>query len=106
MVTCIIDKDGFIITSCIEVKDTTAEDICVPVCNDYGIVKPKWDGIKWIESATPEEIADAKKPTGTKGTPTEEVLYHELAQLKVDSMKKDKVLEALQKRIDTLEVSK
>ncbi|NFI82471.1 hypothetical protein FDA42_18070 [Clostridium botulinum] len=58
MITCIIDKDGYIANPCIEKKKISEEDICVHVLNDYSLIKPKWDFNKqtWTEGATEQEI--------------------------------------------------
>ncbi|NFI03895.1 hypothetical protein FC959_05650 [Clostridium botulinum] len=66
MITCIIDKDGFIINPCIETKNITKEDICVTVCNNYLLVKPKWTGSEWVEGATEEEIQEWKEKNKPK----------------------------------------
>lgn len=32
----------------------------VESCNNFNLIKPKWTGIEWIESATKEEIDEYK----------------------------------------------
>ena len=59
----IIDENGFVIDNCIifinnipqnfEMKDTYSS---VTKRFDKEYIKPRWDGSKWIESATEEEI--------------------------------------------------
>ncbi|MBY6932056.1 hypothetical protein DWV12_16405 [Clostridium botulinum] len=78
MITCIIDKDGYIVNPCIEKKKISEEDICVNVLNDYSLIKPKWNFEKeeWIEGATQEEIQEWEennKPKPKEPTETEQL---------------------------------
>ncbi|NFL87346.1 hypothetical protein FDB24_10460 [Clostridium botulinum] len=91
MITCIIDKDGYIVNPCIEKKKISEEDICVHVLNDYSLIKPKWnfEKEKWTEGATQEEIKEyeEEKNKSVEKEPTEnEVLMSNIilenAQLK------------------------
>ncbi|NFS12774.1 hypothetical protein FDE77_16290 [Clostridium botulinum] len=84
MITCIIDKDGYIVNPCIEKKKISEEDICVHVLNDYSLIKPKWNFEKeeWIEGATQEEIQEwEEKNKPILKEPTEnEVLLKQLLE--------------------------
>ena len=39
-----------------------------------GLYKPKWDGEKWVEGATPQEIEDMTPPESTRPPSIEERL--------------------------------
>ncbi len=108
MITCIIDKDGYIVNPCLEKKKISEGDICAPVLNDYSLIKPKWDFKKeeWTEGATEEEIKEyEEKNTPLPQEPTEtEILLKEIANLKVDNMKKDIIATNMLKSIAELKV--
>ncbi|NFO87921.1 hypothetical protein FDC58_15765 [Clostridium botulinum] len=108
MITCIIDKDGYIVNPCIEKKEILEEDICAPVLNDYSLIKPKWDinKEKWTEGATEQEIKDweeANKPKLKEVSETK-ILSKEIANLKIDNMKKDTIINSTLKTVAELKV--
>lgn len=52
----IIDTNGYITNRCVDKNKVKTYDIAVPICNNYDILKPKWNGSEWVESATEEEV--------------------------------------------------
>lgn len=93
----LIESNGNILDRCIEVIDEktegTIEGILVDYCNNSNLVKPKWDGSGWVESATEEEINKRKEDNKDMVQPRhEETLSKEVANIKIYNMKKDSVI--------------
>ncbi|OSA85020.1 UNVERIFIED_ORG: hypothetical protein B2H98_18605, partial [Clostridium botulinum] len=99
---------GYILIKCIEKEKTTDGNICVKPLNNYSLVKPKWNFEKeeWIEGATEEEIKEWKESNKPKSKePTvEETLSKEVANIKIDNMKKDTIITNALQTIASLKV--
>lgn len=71
----VIDAHGFIITS--RVVDTSVRDFEsneIPHTILPPVYKPKWNGVKWIEGATQEEIDEIIKVDPSPPTDTEQTI--------------------------------
>ena len=96
-----IDKDGYFTgeSDFLYERDLTQFDITEAIT--VGYIKAKWNGSKWIEGATEEEIRQFKEEMSKPPEPTEidrlkeriELLENENADLLLDSVNKDIRLE-------------
>jgi hypothetical protein len=57
-----IDEQGFFIEDVILDDNDKSEDNHIQLEVPQGLHKPKWDGSKWEEGLTAEELAEATKP--------------------------------------------
>lgn len=55
-----IDDNGFFIEDVILENEEIIPDDCVETECPQGFYKPRWDGAKWIEGLTQEEIEELK----------------------------------------------
>lgn len=107
----IVDANGNIVDLCVIFKNDKAEYFkiekgqqAVELYAEH-YIKPNWNGTKWIEGATEEEIQAwqeenkiIKKPT------TEEEMLKQIAYLKIDNMKKDTIINNTLKTVAELKV--
>lgn len=107
----IINTQGEIVDFCVGFKNNEAQNFIMQDNYEavdlytHNYIKPKWNGSKWIEGATEEEIkAWQEENKGTKEITTEEKLIKEMANLKVDNMKKDTVISNLIKTVAELKI--
>jgi hypothetical protein len=103
----IVDINGFIISKCeqyIEGKVLTLElkdgQQVVELCKGK-FLKPKWAGTEWVETATQEELSKAYP---TVQPTQEEITAKEVANLKIDNIKKDLVITNVLQTIASLKV--
>ena len=107
----IIDKNGLIVARCVLFIDNKVQNFkieqgqkAVKFCNK-SFVKSQWNGSEWVEGATEEEIQEWKEKNKIfKESTTEEKLIEEMANLKVDNMKKDMVISNLTKTMAELKI--
>lgn len=99
-----IDENGFLIeTKLIKESEKTDQDITTGF--SIGFYKAKWNGTKWIEGATEEEIqAWQEENKIIKQPTTEEEMLKQIADLKIDNMKKDTIINNTLKTIAELKV--
>lgn len=81
----LMDENNNILFSNIEIKIT--KDMQIVDMYDKSYVTPKWNGTRWIEGATDEEIKVWREENKVVKTPTtEELLLKEIANLKIEIM--------------------
>lgn len=73
-----IDSNGYFIEDVILENEEITPEECIEIECPQGFYKPRWDGSRWIEGLTQEEIEELKK-IGT--TPQEPSLEERLAAL-------------------------
>ena len=107
----IIDANGNIVDLCVMFVDGQSQyfkmqEEYIAVKQYKGnFIKPKWDGSKWIESATEEEIKAWQEENKIIKQPTiEEEMLKQIADLKIDNMKKDTIINNTLKTVAELKV--
>lgn len=73
-----IDDNGYFIEDVILENEEITPEGCIEVECPQGFYKPRWDGSRWIEGLTQEEIEELKK---IGMTPQEPSLEERLAAL-------------------------
>ncbi|MBN1070502.1 hypothetical protein DVV81_04855 [Clostridium botulinum] len=97
------DENGILITYELREGEQTVEKI-----TNVDLIKPKWnfDSKKWIEGATEEEIKEHEEESKPK--PKEltvgETLSKEVANIKIENMKKDAIITNALQTIASLKV--
>ncbi len=92
----IINNTGFLVSPLELMEDNKLltyeleeNEKIVPKLNDFSLIKPRWNGTEWVESATKEEIqAYQEENTTTEKEPSEQEklnaqLLEEIAQQKI-----------------------
>lgn len=108
MVT-IIDNKGFVVSYC-ENDDykCNENEHKVPIYTGFNtlkFIKPMWNGEKWTEGASEEEIKQWKEENKIIKQPTtEEEMLKEIANLKIDNMKKDNIINNTLKTVAELKI--
>lgn len=101
-----IDVDGIFTESTLIEEEYFDKNTMVktPIGN-VGFYKAKWNGEKWIEGATEEEIkAWQEENKVVRNLTREETLSKELAVIKINDMKKDKTISSLSKTVAELKL--
>lgn len=107
----IIDTNGNIVDLCVMFVDGQSQyfkmqEEYIAVKQYKGnFIKPNWNGTKWIEGATEEEIqAWQEENKIIKQPTTEEEILKQIADLKIDNMKKDTIINNTLKTVAELKV--
>ena len=107
----IIDTNGNIVDLCVMFVDGQSQyfkmqEEYIAVKQYKGnFIKPNWNGTKWIEGATEEEIqALQEKNKIIKQPTTEEKMLKQIVDLKIDNMKKDTIINNILKTVAELKV--
>ena len=107
----IIDTNGNIVDLCVMFVDGQSQYFkiekgqqAVELYAEH-YIKPNWNGTKWIESATEEEIQAWQEENKIIKQPTiEEEMLKQIADLKIDNMKKDTIINNTLKTVAELKV--
>ncbi|WP_374964631.1 hypothetical protein [Lysinibacillus sp. RS5] len=71
-----VDSEGYIVDSYVIGGDVSVPDECITVQLPQPLLfyRPKWNGTKWIEGATQEEIDEITKVEPSPPTETEQTI--------------------------------
>lgn len=102
----LIDKQGFYTFKTYHVKEVNELEIEIPcnTCKENTFYKPRWDGEKWIEGATQQEIDKINKmDICSDSVKTNKELQEENEQLKAELKTTRKQLQATTQQQEFLE---
>ena len=98
--TELTDDEGNLLTYELKKGESIVEKI-----RDATLIYPKWNGSQWIEGATEEEIkAWNEENKIIKQPTTEEKMLKQIADLKIDNMKKNTIINNTLKTVAELKV--